>query len=75
MAASGETRVVVTGHNRESTARVVHYLRPTSQATDAGMEFHGGVLVTDDQHIIADGTEFNVTTTATAIATATPVQA
>lgn len=61
MSGSGKQRVSVTGHNRESSGRVVHYLRSVG-ATNNGsaLEFHSGVIVTDEKSIIADGTEFDV---------------
>jgi hypothetical protein len=54
-------RVTVTGHNRESTGRVVHYLRPEQPAPGSPVELHGAVYITDDKGILEDGTQLEVT--------------
>lgn len=58
---AGKQRVEVSGHNRETSGRVVHYLRPLSGTAEGGVEFHGGLIVTDDKGIIEDGKQFDLT--------------
>jgi hypothetical protein len=58
---TGKAVVEITGHNRESSGRVVHYLRPVSGAGEGSIEFHGGTIITDDKNVIADGKQFELT--------------
>lgn len=62
---SGAIEMEVTGHNRESAARVVHYLRGVKGPEPGSfVEIQAAIIVTDDKNIVADGTRYNVTATA-----------
>lgn len=57
---TGKVRVIVTGHNKESSGRVIHYLRPVGPAS-GDIEFHGGVIIGDEKTKYEDDEEFDVT--------------
>ena len=56
-------RVIVTGHNRESEGRVVHYVRPDTSNPSPQPFFGVPPIYTDEAGIIADGTVLNAVTT------------
>lgn len=62
---TAKARVVVTGHNRESAGRVTHYIRRVSG--EGAIEFHAGALITDEEGIIADNTEFDLKISLTSV--------
>lgn len=64
---AGKQIVEVSGHNRETSGRVVHYLRPLTNTAEGQVEFHGGLIVTDEKGIIADGKQFDLTIEATSV--------
>lgn len=64
---AGKQIVEISGHNRETSGRVVHYLRPVAATGEGQVEFHGGLIVTDEKNIIADGKQFELTIEATPV--------
>ena len=74
MTMTGSTQVKVTGHNKEASGRVVHYLRPEG-AQAGSVEFHGGIFFTDEKGIVPDDTVYNLALTLTSVTQAAPKRA